>query len=45
MEKLVLGGMCLMGGLFALMFSFYLLLCFICWVGDVIEKRKGRYKK
>jgi hypothetical protein len=35
----VLGVLYLMGGLFGLMISFYLLLCFIQWVSEVIEER------
>ena len=35
----------LVGGLFCLIMSFYLALCFICWLGDVVEKIKWRWKK
>ena len=28
----------MVGGLFTLMMSFYLALCFVCWAGDTIEK-------
>ena len=34
---------CLLGGLFFLIMSFYLALCFIQWVGDVIEEKRWRY--
>ena len=30
----------LMGGLFALMLSFYIVLCFIQWVSDVIDEKR-----
>ena len=33
----------LIGGLFGLMLSFYLALCFIQWVGDIIENRPWKY--
>ena len=31
---------CLLGGLFGLMLSFYLCLCFIQWVSDVIDEKR-----
>ena len=34
---------CIVGGLVGIMLSFHLLLCFICWVGDVIETKSWRY--
>ena len=37
---IVLGVLMLLGGLFGLMLSFYLLLCFIQWVSDVIEQKR-----
>ena len=30
----------LMGGLFALMLSFYIVLCFIQWVSDVVDEKR-----
>jgi len=33
------------GGLFGLMLSFYLVLCFIQWVSDVIEEKRWRVWK
>ena len=39
---LVMTGACMVGGLFCLIMSFYLALCFICWVGDVIENKSWR---
>ena len=38
----ITAGLCLLGGLFALMMSFYLSLCLITWVSDVIENKKWR---
>ena len=32
----------LLGGLLGMMLSFYLTLCFICWLGDVVENKKWR---
>ena len=37
---IVLGVLMLLGGLFGLMLSFYLLLCFIQWVSDVVEEKR-----
>jgi hypothetical protein len=34
---------CIIGGLFGLVMSFYLGLCFIQWFGDVIEQKRWRY--
>ena len=39
---LILTAGCLIGGLFGMMLTFYLVLCFICWVGDVIENKSWR---
>ena len=33
---------CLVGGLFVLMMSFYLSLCFITWISDTIENKSWR---
>jgi len=33
----------IIGGLFGIMISFYLVLCFIQWISDVIEERQWRY--
>ena len=43
MSNVILCICCMVGGLLGMMISFYLILCFICWVGDVIEKKKWRY--
>ena len=39
---MVLGVLYIMGGLFGMMMSFYLALCFIQWVSDVVEYKKWR---
>ena len=30
----------LFGGMFGMMLSFYLLLCFIQWIGDVVDEKR-----
>ena len=40
----VMGIGCVLGGLVGLMLSFYVALCFICWLGDVIDKKRRRKK-
>jgi hypothetical protein len=42
---IVLSVGCILGGLAGLLFSFYLGLCFIQWVGDVIENKSWRFWK
>jgi len=42
---IVTGMGCVVGGLIGIMLSFYLALCFICWLGDVIDNQKRRWKK
>ncbi len=42
---LVMTAGCLVGGLFGLIMSFYLALCFICWIGDILENKKWRFWK
>ena len=39
-SNMVLGILYLMGGLFGMMLSFYLCLCFIQWVSDVIDEKR-----
>ncbi len=39
-NNVLLGVLCLVGGLFGLMLSFYLLLCFIQWVSDVVDEKR-----
>ena len=38
--EMVLGVLMIMGGLFGIMLSFYLVLCFIQWVSDVWEEKR-----
>ena len=39
----VLAVLYIMGGLFGMMMSFYLALCFIQWISDFIEEKQWRY--
>ena len=44
--NLLLGVLYLMGGLFGIMMSFYIVLCFIDWVdGVIVEKRWQIWKE
>ena len=38
--EIVLGVLMIMGGLFGIMLSFYIVLCFIQWLSDVIEEKR-----
>ena len=38
--EMMLGVLTLLGGLFAMMMSFYILLCFIQWVSDVWDEKR-----
>ena len=38
--EMVLGILTVLGGLFAMMLSFYILLCFIQWVSDVWDEKR-----
>ena len=40
MDNLFFGVLYCIGGLFGMMLSFYILLCFIQWVSDVIEEER-----
>jgi predicted PurR-regulated permease PerM len=33
----------LVGGLFGMMLGFYLVLCFIQWISDVVDEKRWRY--
>ena len=33
----------LVGGLFGMMISFYIVLCFIQWISDVVDEKRWRY--
>ena len=39
-DNMLLGVLMMIGGLFGMMLSFYLALCFIQWVTDVIEQKR-----
>ena len=39
-SNMVLGVLYLMGGLFGMMLSFYILLCFIQWISDVVDEKR-----
>ena len=41
MDGLIAVG-CIMGGMFGMMLSFYLALCFIQWISDVIDEKRWR---
>ena len=43
--NILLGVLSLMGGLFGMMLSFYLTLCFIQWVSDVVEEKRWQVWK
>ena len=38
--EMMLGVLMIMGGLFGMMLSFYILLCFIQWISDVIDEKR-----
>ena len=38
--EMVLGVLMIMGGLFGIMLSFYIVLCFIQWVSDVVDEKR-----
>ena len=38
--EMMLGVLTVLGGLFGMMLSFYILLCFIQWVSDVIDEKR-----
>ena len=38
--NLLLGVLYLMGGLFGMMLSFYIVLCFIQWISDVVDEKR-----
>ena len=40
LSNMLFGIICLIGGMFGLMMSFYLLLCWIQWVSDVWDERR-----
>ena len=40
LDNMLFGIVLMVGGLFTMMLSFYILLCFIQWVSDVIEEER-----
>ena len=38
--NLLLGVLYLIGGLFGIMLSFYMVLCFIQWISDVVDEKR-----
>ena len=40
--NLLLNVGCIIGGMFGMMLSFYLVLCFIQWISDVIDEKRWR---
>ena len=40
MSDIFFGVVTLMGGLFGIMLSFYMVLCFIQWISDVIDEKR-----
>jgi|TARA_Y100000401_G_C8141287_1_gene135004 hypothetical protein len=38
--EMVLGILTILGGMFGIMLSFYILLCFIQWISDVIDEKR-----
>ena len=40
--NLLLNVGCIIGVMFGMMLSFYLVLCFIQWISDVIEEKRWR---
>ena len=40
MSDIFFGIVTLMGGLFGIMLSFYMVLCFIQWISDVVDEKR-----
>ena len=40
LDNMLFGVVLMIGGLFTMMLSFYILLCFIQWISDVIEEKR-----
>ena len=38
--EMVLGILTILGGMFGIMLSFYILLCFIQWISDVVDEKR-----
>ena len=39
-DNMLIQVLMLIGGLFALMLSFYIVLCFIQWISDVVDEKR-----
>ena len=39
-KNLLLGVLSILGGLFGMMLGFYIVLCFIQWIGDVWDEKR-----
>ena len=39
-DNVLLGVLMMMGGLFGMMLSFYLAICFIQWLSDVVDEKR-----
>ena len=40
LDNMLFGIVLMVGGLFSMMMSFYIVLCFIQWVSDVVEEER-----
>ena len=40
LDNMLFGVVYLIMGLFSMMMSFYILLCFIQWIGDVVDEKR-----
>ena len=40
LDNMLFGVVLMIGGLFSMLMSFYVLLCFIQWISDVIEEER-----
>ena len=40
LDNMLFGVIYLIGGLFSMMLSFYILLCFIQWLSDVVDEKR-----
>ena len=40
LDNMLLGVLYFIGGVFGMMLSFYVLLCFIQWISDVIDEKR-----
>ena len=44
-KNLLLGVLSILGGLFGMMLSFYIVLCFIQWISDVVDEKRWQVWK